>query len=130
MDNRKEALKWFELANNDFEAATILSKQLKPKYEIVCYHCQQCAEKMLKGFIALNGGRLQKTHDLTVLCELCFNFDPDFEKILNYCSDLTVYSSEVRYPDFLEIEDYHMRKAVEDVFFIMDFIMKRSDLKI
>lgn len=45
MDN-KEGLKWFEYAENDFEAAKILSIQVKPKLEIVCYHCQQCAEKI------------------------------------------------------------------------------------
>ena len=48
MDN-KEGLKWFEYAENDFEAAKILSLQVKPKLEIVCYHCQLCAEKMMKG---------------------------------------------------------------------------------
>ncbi|HMB45731.1 MAG TPA: HEPN domain-containing protein [Candidatus Methanoperedens sp.] len=61
MDN-KEGLKWFEYAENDFEAAKILSLQVKPKLEIVCYHCQQCAEKMLKGYIASKNGKLQKTH--------------------------------------------------------------------
>jgi HEPN domain-containing protein len=46
MDEINEAQRWIEYAQNDFEAATILSTQLKPKFEIVCYHCQQCAEKM------------------------------------------------------------------------------------
>jgi len=65
-----EAKRWFEYAQNDFEAATILSDQLKPKFEIVCYHCQQCAEKMLKGYIAFKGGRLQKVHDLVVYASI------------------------------------------------------------
>jgi len=59
MDN-KEGLKWFEYAENDFEAAKILSLQVKPKLEIVCYHCQQCAEKMLKGYIASKTGNCKK----------------------------------------------------------------------
>lgn len=58
MDNNKEGLIWFKYAQNDLEAVKILSEQLKPKYEIVCYHCQQYAEKMLKRFIAYNNGRL------------------------------------------------------------------------
>ncbi len=70
---------WFLYATNDLEAALILSKQLKPKFEIVCFHCQQCADKLLKGFIALNKGKLIKTHDLVVLCEVCMSFEPEFD---------------------------------------------------
>lgn len=82
MDKSNNDFSWFEYAENDFEAATILSAQLKPKYEIVCYHCQQCAEKVLKGYIASNNGRLLKTHDLEVLCQTSANYDPDFENII------------------------------------------------
>jgi len=127
MDNRKDGFSWFEYADNDFEAVTILSAQLKPKFEIVCYHCQQCAEKMLKGYIASNNGRLQKTHDLVVLCETCINYNPDFEKIIEKCSDLTIYASEVRYPNFLEIESYHMIKAIENVKIIREFVLSKLD---
>ena len=122
MDKKSDGFSWFEYAENDFEAVTILSAQLKPKFEIVCYHCQQCAEKLLKGYIASNKGRLQKTHDLVVLCETCSTFDPDFEAIINQCSDLTIYASEVRYPNLLEIESYHMIKAIENVEIIREFV--------
>ena len=37
MDN-KEWFKWIEYAENDYEAAKILSLQLMPKLEIICYH--------------------------------------------------------------------------------------------
>lgn len=125
MDKSKDRFSWFEYAENDFEAVTILSAQLKPKYEIVCYHCQQCAEKMLKGYIAFNNGRLQKTHDLVVLCEFCTNYDPDFDKIIEQCSDLTIYASEVRYPNLLEIESYHMKTAIEDAKVIREFVLTK-----
>lgn len=125
MDKSKDNLSWFEYAENDFEAASVLSAQIKPKYEIVCYHCQQCAEKMLKGFIASNNGRLLKTHDLVVLCEACANYNPEFEKLIELCSDLTIYASEVRYPNFMEIENYHMRKAIEDAVSIREFVLSK-----
>ena len=127
MDNN-EGLKWFEYAENDFEAAMILSVQLKPKLEIVCYHCQQCAEKMLKGYIASRNGKLQKTHDLVILCDTCTNYDPIFEKIILHCSDLTIYSSEVRYPNILEIELYHMKNALNDAFKIKEFVYSRLNI--
>ena len=127
MDNNKEWLLWFEYAENDLEAAKILSNQLKPKYEIICYHCQQCAEKILKGYIASKNGRLQKTHDLVVLCETCTNYDSDFEKIIGHCSDLTIFASEVRYPSILDIEHHHMQNALEDASKIKDFVLSKLD---
>lgn len=125
MDKSKDAFSWFEYAENDLEAVTILAAQLKPKYEIVCYHCQQCAEKMLKGYIASNNGRLLKTHDLVVLCETCACYDSDFEKIIGHCSDLTIYASEVRYPNLMEIEGYHTKKAIEDATIIRKFVLDK-----
>ena len=125
MDNNRGWLSWFEYAENDLEAAKILSVQVKPKYEIICYHCQQSAEKILKGYIASQNGRLQKTHDLVVLCEICTTYDHEFEKILINCSDLTIFASEVRYPNFLEIEDYHMQNAIKDAVIIKEFVLRK-----
>ena len=125
MDNQYDWNHWFEYAENDFEAATILANQAKPKIEIVCYHCQQSAEKTLKGYIASKGGKLQKTHDLVVLCETCIQFDFAFESIINNCSDLTIYASEIRYPNILDVEINHMHKAINDVISIREFIQNK-----
>jgi len=125
MANNKGWDLWFEYAENDLEAAKILSVQLKPKFEIICYHSQQGAEKILKGYIASRNGRLQKTHDLVVLCETCADYDPDFEQIITNCSDLTIYASEVRYPNILEIEDYQMQNAIKDALIIKEFVLKK-----
>jgi len=119
---------WFIHAVNDFEAAEILMQQSKPKVEIVCYHCQQCAEKMLKGYLATRGERLQKTHDLVVLCESCSLVDSSFQAILEVCSDLTIYASEVRYPNTLDITFYHASKALQDASFIKDFVSHKIPL--
>lgn len=125
MDNLHEAQRWFQYAQNDLEAATILSNQSKPKFEIVCYHCHQCAEKMLKGYLAFKGSRLLKIHDLVVLCEYCSAYDSDFEKIITHCSDLTIFSSEVRYPNVLDIDDFHMLKAMRDADIIRELILRK-----
>jgi len=119
----KNAIHRFEYAKNDLDAAIILSEQQKPKVEIICYHCQQCAEKMLKGYIALRNGRLLKTHDLVVLCETCSEYDISFQNILETCSNLTIFSSEVRYPNTLEIELHHAKNAINDAVLIKDFVL-------
>ena len=125
MDNNKNGFLWFQYAENDFEVVTILAEQIKPKYEIVCYHCQQSAEKMLKGFIAYNNGRLLKTHDLVVLCEACTIYDLEFDSIIDICSDLTIYASEVRYPNLMQIENYHMKKAIDNAKMIREFVLSK-----
>ena len=43
---------WFEYAANDLRAAAHMFENMHPKpLEIVCYHCQQCVEKALKGYL-------------------------------------------------------------------------------
>ncbi|MCL2222645.1 MAG: hypothetical protein FWC20_10325 [Oscillospiraceae bacterium] len=42
-----EALEWYRFAQMDFDAALTLNKHSRPRpLEIICYHAQQCAEKM------------------------------------------------------------------------------------
>ena len=97
-------------------------EQIKPKYEIICYHCQQSAEKMLKGYLAVQNAKLLKTHDLVVLCENASKYDIKFNQLLNICSDLTIFASEIRYPNTLDIDDFHTRKAIQNSKSIIEFI--------
>jgi len=63
---------WYRFAMMDFSAATHLNNTMCPKpLEIICYHCQQSAEKFLKGFLISNSIEPPKTHDLQELCEMC-----------------------------------------------------------
>ena len=66
--------------------------------EIICYHCQQSAEKYLKGFLALRGEEIQKTHDLTRLNKGCQKYDKDFKQIEDDLLMLTDYAVNIRYP--------------------------------
>jgi hypothetical protein len=52
MDKRAELKQWIEIADSDLDAANHLAKNMRPApYEIVCFHCQQAAEKYLKWFL-------------------------------------------------------------------------------
>ncbi len=127
MDSQKSiALEWFQYAENDYEVAILLSQQVKPKLEIACYHCGQCVEKYLKGYIASKGGILQKTHSLVALCNTCITYDEKFNNILEMCANLTVYGSEVRYPNKSEISELHMKKAISETMKIREFFALHS----
>ena len=72
---------WLHFAQEDLIAAKTLSKE-NVALASVFYHCQQSAEKSLKGYLLFRDYPIKKTHDLEFLCELCLRFDLAFESIL------------------------------------------------
>ena len=46
MNNKDIAKEWFDLATKDFECAKFLLNMKPVPFEIICYHCQQCVEKL------------------------------------------------------------------------------------
>ena len=52
MKNERILKEWAEFARMDFLAAKHLYEHMHPKpLEIICYHCQQAIEKLLKGVL-------------------------------------------------------------------------------
>lgn len=125
MNNKDIANEWFNFAENDLKSAKFLL-QMKPQpLEIICYHCQQSAEKYLKGYIAFKGGELIKTHDLTLLNKVCIEYDGDFQVIMDDTIELIDYGVHVRYPFHLELEEDDARKAIESAEKIQSFILNK-----
>ena len=116
---------WLEIAQQDLASAKYLRNMKPVPVEIICYHCQQCAEKYLKAFLVFNGKEAIKTHDLISLYKEIALFDCDFEKIMNECIDLTDFSVTTRYPYHLDLDLVDMEKAVKDAEEIEKFILKK-----
>ena len=55
MDKDDIAKEWFKIAETDLESAEYLQKMVPVPIEIICYHCQQSAEKYFKGYLILKG---------------------------------------------------------------------------
>ena len=55
MVNIKEAQEWQRLAAMDLSTAEYLKNMNPLPIEIICYHCQQSAEKYLKGYLVFCG---------------------------------------------------------------------------
>jgi len=125
MDKITESNKWIEFAENDYEAATLLEKAHKPLLEIICFHCQQSAEKYLKAYIIRNEGEIKRTHNLGEILKDCIKYDSNFESIKDSCIDLTDYAVETRYPYPFEIDITDMKKAISDMKNIRTFIIKK-----
>jgi hypothetical protein len=76
----------------DLTAAGTPDEYARPKpLEIICYHAQQCAEKMLKGFLVANSVDPPKKHDLPLLCDMCIETDGRFSELSDICDFLTVF---------------------------------------
>jgi len=93
--------------------------------EIICYHCQQSAEKFLKGYLVLRNQEVIKTHDLTVLNRLCSTYDSEFETIEEECFRLTDFSVNVRYPYPFELNEEDMTIALNDAAKIKEFVLNQ-----
>lgn len=62
MANNNTVNEWIQFSDMDYNTAIFLFDTMRPKpLEIICYHCQQAAEKLLKGLLIFNNKPLQKT---------------------------------------------------------------------
>ena len=62
------------------------------------YHCQQAAEKVLKGFLVLAGAHVRKTHDLATLADLVEARFASVGAMLAPLRGWTAWSVAYRYP--------------------------------
>lgn len=99
----------------DFQTAQHLDATMYPKpLEIICYLCEQAAEKMLKGVLLSYGASLKKTHDLGLLAEELSSYVQVANRYYEICDNLTPYGVAVRYPQEIYLEESHVKKALED----------------
>lgn len=98
----------------DLDTSELLLTMRPQHYEIICYHCQQSAEKYFKGYLIFNGiVAPPKIHDLVDLNKRCFEFEPLFTEILDECEILTQYGVQPRYPDEIYMDENLMKKALD-----------------
>jgi HEPN domain-containing protein len=72
-------LSWFEKAHKDLRCAQIDLAAEPPASEDALYHCQQAAEKALKGFLVWHDQPFPKTHDLGRLGKQATELDQTLE---------------------------------------------------
>ena len=125
MDKKKLVDEWLFIANSDLESAIFLKNMHPIPFEIICFHCQQCAEKYLKGYLAQNEIKTRKTHDLIEINQKCSNINVDFKNIREECIRLTEYGSNIRYPMHLDLTKNDMELAIQDATKIKEFVLKK-----
>jgi HEPN domain-containing protein len=92
---------WLKKAESDLLAADNNLAAARIPLDVVCFHCQQAAEKLLKGLLVFLGGETPRVHDLLALLDqigsLLTSAIP--EAVRAACVVLNPYAIEIRYPD-------------------------------
>jgi len=109
----------------DISSAKYLQNMHSAPIAIICYHCQQSAEKFLKEFLALNGHEIVKTHDLVLLNKICCKYDDTFSILLEECLRLTDFGVNIRYPYQMELNLSDMRLAINDAEKVKSFVLSK-----
>ena len=111
-DRISEVKKWIDKAEHDLIAAKHML-ELADLTDIVCFHCQQCAEKYLKALLLFSDVHFPKTHDLRLLLELAQKHCK-LELKLSDIIPLNRYTIEGRYPgDWEPISKKEALNAIE-----------------
>ena len=115
------AKEWLIYAEMDLASADFLLAMYPLPIAIICYHCQQSAEKCLKGLLALKNQFPPKTHDLTLLIDTCKQLFPEILTVSAQCAALNPFSSRPRYPRELLITEQDMQAAIENAKAVYSF---------
>ncbi|MCL2410614.1 MAG: HEPN domain-containing protein [Treponema sp.] len=116
---------WRILAEGDMAVAEHLATTMNPiPTAAIAFHCQQSAEKYLKGAIVLFGEEPPYTHDLNKLCKIAINYRPLFASISSQCAIITHFAVQPRYDLGLSLSDDDMSLILAHAKSIRDFLKK------
>lgn len=93
-----EVQAWLRKAAEDLRAARVGLAADPPLLEDAVFHCQQAAEKTLKGFLVWHDRPFRKTHNLEELGEECLGIEPSLRSVVDRAVPLTEYAWRFRYP--------------------------------
>src|SRR6516165_8047493 len=95
---KKTTAGWVRKAEADHITARRSSRGKIALHDVVCFHCQQCAEKYLKGLLEELARPVPKTHDLEGLLGCLLPYHPTLRSLRRGMDFLTQFAVETRYP--------------------------------
>lgn len=119
----KRYFDWLYYAAIDLRAAKLLLDDPRC-YNVVSFHCQQCIEKALKGYLLWRRHRLYDGHNLPFLCKQAMAEDENFRQYIQLASEINHYYIESRYPaDFLlSMDEEAAQKIIVEANDMLSFI--------
>lgn len=102
-NDSRRYIDWLERAGEDMLAAERLLGS-DDTLNVCAFHCQQCIEKALKGYLIFKTHKHLDGHNLTWLCRQAIKVDSRFIEWLDESVALNRYYIETRYPADLPLE--------------------------
>ena len=94
----------------DIATARFMQSYRPVPIEIICYHCQQAGERLLKGLLAAKGEEVPRTHRLDII--LAQLNDPKLDDLADACDELSAFATVTRYPSAIELTEADMHLAL------------------
>ena len=82
----------------DLLSAKKLAQGREPYLDTAIYHCQQTAEKIIKGWLVYHDLSFEKTHDLRLLVTMASEIEPRFTAWFDVAEQVSPYATAYRYP--------------------------------
>ncbi|QUV79696.1 MULTISPECIES: HEPN domain-containing protein [Chloracidobacterium] len=102
MTNAKAQLvrSWLIKAQHDLASARVLAASEPPLLDTAIYHCQQAAEKAVKGYLVFCDQEFERTHDIELLVQTAARYAQGFLNWIDVGIKLTPYARIYRYPGY------------------------------
>jgi len=128
MSGTKEELtrSWLIKAKRDLLSAQELAAATMPLLDTAAYHCQQAAEKAVKGFLLYHDVRFEKSHDIELLVSQAMDVNERFAGCIDAARLLTPLAVEYRYPGiYVEPEPEEFQDAMAAANQIYGFVLEQ-----
>jgi len=89
---------WLIKAKHDLASARVLTASSPPLLDTAIYHCQQAAEKAVKGYLVFCEQEAERIHDIEVLIRSAMSCEQRFAAWVDVGIELTPYARLYRYP--------------------------------
>ena len=114
MQDLKNAIKMFNMAEKDFKALKNMIDENNFDIEIFGFHAQQTVEKLLKAWLSNINIKYERTHDLQILFSLLVENGQRIPSELENLENLTDFSVNFRYDVFDNVDASLERQKVID----------------
>jgi HEPN domain-containing protein len=127
---RQRTKEWFRKAEHELMFLETAPFDVEdPPTDTACRLAHMAAEYSLKAYLVLNKQKIEKTHQLSDVLDLCISINQDhsFESLREDCIQLTKYKVDMTYPGNVpeEIEVAEAKMAIEKARRIKDFVVKK-----
>ena len=95
----KETAAWVRKAEADWLGVQQLDAKEHRLNDLICFHCQQAAEKYLKALLQELGLPVPRTHDLEDLFDRLLPHDSTLRGMRRRLASLSQFAVDYRYPD-------------------------------